>query len=94
MNEKVLKERIQERLRTLVLARGVVAREVDVTTDGDGNPSVEVTDTTGDVKMDEDTSRVIAQAVATAVAEFLTKEVVVKVTNAAIGGATLSGYLE
>lgn len=94
MQKDVLQEQIQHVLRTTVMSVGVTNIEVNPITDVDGNPDYEVDSTVGDITMDDDTSAVIAKAVADAVVDFLVKEVVVKVDNAAAGAVTLTGYLE
>lgn len=73
---------------------GLTSVNVVPTTDDDGNMTVDVQPTTGEVRMDNDTASTIATAVATAVKEWLTNNVVVTVENGASGGDTLTGYLE
>ena len=65
MNVNVLKERIQQQLRSLSIGTGVTDADVEITTDAGGIPDVTVNTTTGEIKMDDGLSNVIATAVAT-----------------------------
>lgn len=94
MNAAILKERIQQVLRSTVLGTGLLSVDTEVTTDSEGRPTLTIDQVTGDAYMDNGLSTVIAEAVAAAVTEFLANDVVVKVENAQPGVATLSGYLE
>lgn len=94
MDETILRDRIRQRLRTIIMDEGMVSVDVKQATDADGNMTVNVAPVIGEIRMDDKLASTIAQAVAEALVDFLIKEVVVTVENGASGGDTLTGHLE
>lgn len=94
MNANVLAERIVNVLTTTPLTTVLIADDVRTVEDDDGQIRLEIDKVQTTVYVDGDMANVIAQAVATAVVEFLADSVQVVVPNAAGGGAGLTGYLQ
>jgi hypothetical protein len=94
MDKNILQERIQQALRSHVMREGLTDVNVVPATDAEGNMTLDIQTSVGEIKMDDDTSAAIAIAVATAVVDFLTKDVVVTVENGTAGSDTLTGVLE